>query len=72
MIIKFPKSIKIKNKRNQDLLNFIDFAPTILSIAGIDIPEIYQGKAFLGSNKNKDNRKYLFTASDRFLSLIHI
>ena len=29
-------------------------APTILSIAGIDIPEIYQGKAFLGSNKNKD------------------
>ena len=53
MIIKFPKSINIKNKRNQDLLNFIDFAPTILSIAGIDIPEIYQGRAFLGSNKKQ-------------------
>ena len=53
-IIKFPKSINIKNKRNFDLLNFIDFAPTILSIAGIDIPEIYQGRAFLGSNKNKE------------------
>ena len=46
--------------------DLFDFAPTILSIAGIDIPEIYQGKAFLGSNKNKNKRKYLFTASDRF------
>ena len=55
MIIKFPKSINIKNKRNRDLLNFIDFAPTILSVAGIDIPEIYQGRAFLGSNKNKNS-----------------
>ena len=66
MIIKFPKSINIKDKRNRDLLNFIDFAPTILSIAGIDIPDIYQGRAFLGSKKNKNKRKYLFTASDRF------
>jgi arylsulfatase A-like enzyme len=49
------------------MLNFIDFAPTILSIVGgIDIPKIYQGKAFLGSKKNKNKREYLFTASDRF------
>ena len=48
------------------MLNFIDFAPTILSIAGIDIPEIYQGEAFLGNKKSKNKRKYLFTASDRF------
>ena len=66
LIVKFPLNIKAKEKRNRDMLNFIDFAPTILSIAGIDIPEIYQGEAFLGNKKSKNKRKYLFTASDRF------
>ena len=42
------------------------FAPTILSLAGIDIPKKYQGHAFLGDKKSKKKRKYLFTASDRF------
>ena len=66
LIIKFPSNVKVKEKRNRDMLNFIDFAPTILSIADIDIPEIFQGKAFLGNQKSKIKRKYLFTASDRF------
>ncbi|MDG2147682.1 MAG: sulfatase [Flavobacteriaceae bacterium] len=66
LVIKFPKSIKVKEKRNYDMLNFVDFAPTILSIAGLQVPEIYQGKAFLGLKKVKNKRKYVFTASDRF------
>jgi arylsulfatase A-like enzyme len=66
LIVKFPSKVKLKEKRNRDMLNFIDFAPTILSIADIDIPKIYQGKAFLGNQKSKIKRKYLFTASDRF------
>ena len=66
LIVKFPSKVKVKEKRNRDMLNFIDFAPTILSIADIDIPKIYQGKAFLGNQKSKIKRKYLFTASDRF------
>ena len=48
------------------LLNFIDFAPTVLSIAGIDIPSEYQGSAFLGKFKSQNSREYLFTSSDRF------
>ena len=67
LLIKFPSFIEPEEKRNSDMLNFIDFAPTILSIVGgIDIPKIYQGKPFLGSKKNKNKREYLFTASDRF------
>ena len=65
-IVKFPKGFKTDDKRNNDMLSFIDFAPTILSIAGIDIPKIYQGKPFLGAKKSLKKRKYLFTASDRF------
>ena len=65
-IVKFPKRFKTEDKRNNDMLSFIDFAPTILSIAGIDIPKIYQGKPFLGTRKSLKKRKYLFTASDRF------
>ena len=49
------------------MLNFIDFAPTILSIVGdIKIPEIYQGIPFLGPQRDSKKRDYLFTASDRF------
>lgn len=66
LVVKFPTIIKVKEKRNSDMLSFVDFAPTILSLAGIDIPKIYQGKAFLGNKESKKKRKYLFTASDRF------
>ena len=66
LIVKFPKGFKTEEKRNNDMLSFIDFAPTILSIANINIPKIYQGKPFLGFKKSLEKRKYLFTASDRF------
>lgn len=66
LVIKFPKRIKVKEKRNYDLLNFIDFAPTILSIAGLEIPKVYQGIVFLGSKKSKNKRNYSYSASDRF------
>ena len=66
LVIKFPKRIKVKKKRNYDLLNFIDFAPTILSIVGLEIPKVYQGIAFLGSKKSKNKRNYSYSASDRF------
>jgi len=49
---------------NEDLIAFIDFAPTMLSLAGVKIPEHIQGKAFLGSQKAKP-RDYVFAARDR-------
>jgi N-sulfoglucosamine sulfohydrolase len=49
---------------NDDLIAFIDFAPTMLSLAGIKIPEHIQGRAFLGNQKAK-SREYIYAARDR-------
>jgi hypothetical protein len=35
---------------SRQLVGFVDFAPTILSLAGIEPPEFMQGRAFLGSH----------------------
>ncbi len=50
---------------NDELVSAVDFAPTILSLAGISIPAYLQGQAFLGSQKAKLPRKYVFAARDR-------
>lgn len=60
MIVKFPLEIKPDQKRNSDMLNFIDFAPTVLSIAGLEIPKIFQGLAFLGSKKNPKIKENIY------------
>ncbi len=49
---------------NDDLIAFIDFAPTMLSLAGIEIPKHIQGKAFLGGRKASP-RDYIYAARDR-------
>jgi len=47
------------------LVSFVDLAPTILSLAGVDIPEHMQGKAFMGEN-DTETRDYVFGTSNRF------
>ena len=63
--VKLPKGMK-DNVDTSQFLSFVDFAPTVLSIAGIEIPSFLQGKSFLGKFKDETKREYLFTASDRF------
>lgn len=46
------------------LINFVDLAPTLCSIAGIQIPDYMQGKAFLGNQKTKDP-EYVYMARER-------
>ena len=46
LLIKFPNTIKPKSVNN-DLVQNIDFAPTILEVAGVDIPKDMQGKSML-------------------------
>ena len=58
-IVKIPEKYKhlrtekIGDPINQ-LISFVDLAPTILSVAGIKIPDHMQGKAFLGEQKRSD------------------
>ena len=44
-MIKYPKKIKAKGINNELIVN-IDFAPTILDLAGIEIPKDMQGESF--------------------------
>jgi len=46
------------------LVSFIDFAPTVLSLAGLRIPGYMQGRALLGAQAQPP-RKYVFGASSR-------
>ncbi|MDO8541769.1 MAG: sulfatase [Opitutaceae bacterium] len=46
------------------LVSFVDFAPTLLSLAGIPIPRHMQGTAFLGPGSGPE-REFVFAARDR-------
>lgn len=58
-----PEAVK-PGTVNEDLVAFVDFAPTMLSLAGIDVPRHMQGRAFLGGQRGKP-REYIFAARDR-------
>ena len=65
LVIKFQDNLKKSNYDDQ-ILSFIDFAPTLLSWAGINPPKVMQGKARFGVYKDSTASKYVFATSDRF------
>jgi len=50
--------------RIKEPVHFIDFAPTVLSLAGVDIPAYMQGHAFAGAAKAGPN-EFVFCTRDR-------
>ncbi|MBK8632168.1 MAG: sulfatase [Saprospiraceae bacterium] len=64
LLIRYPNG-KDGGKVDDQLLSFVDFAPTILSLANIPIPKYIQGQAFLGKQKSKQKRQYIYAARDR-------
>ncbi len=65
MVIKFPKG-KGAGTVDDRLFSFIDLAPTVLSLAGIEPPKVMQGSAQFGTYEVKNKRKVTFHSSDRF------
>jgi N-sulfoglucosamine sulfohydrolase len=63
MIVKAPTLPK--GTTDDRLISFIDLAPTLLSLVGVDVPKSMQGQAFLGEQKVKQPRKYIYAARDR-------
>jgi uncharacterized sulfatase len=62
---KYTHLIPVKpGKTSDELVSFVDLAPTVLNLAGIKIPENMQGRAFLGENLTPE-REYVFAARDR-------
>ena len=64
LIIRFPKKYRhlapgTPGTRTDRLVSFVDFAPTMLSLAGIPIPEHMQGEAFLGKQQQAP-RDYVY------------
>tara|TARA_Y100000758_G_scaffold121810_1_gene85821 strand:+ start:24 stop:1919 length:1896 start_codon:yes stop_codon:yes gene_type:complete len=60
LIIEFPEKYKHYSPAkagafSDELVNFIDFPPTVLSLTGIDPPKYMQGNPFLGQYRKKPN-----------------
>ena len=65
LIIRFPDQFRAGEIDDQ-LISFVDFKSTILSLAGIEPPNYVDGRAFLGVYANTPNRNYIHAAADRF------
>jgi arylsulfatase A-like enzyme len=64
MIIRFPDK-KNAGTKDAQLLSFVDFAPTLLSLINQQPKKYFQGQPFLGKYKSKE-RNYIHAAADRF------
>lgn len=67
--IHVPLVIRLPDRKDAgtvcgDLISFIDFGPTVLSLAGVKVPAHMQGRPFLGGQK-AEPRTHIFAARDR-------
>jgi N-sulfoglucosamine sulfohydrolase len=67
--LKVPYIIRFPGKEHagmvvDELISFVDIPATILSLAGLEVPEYIHGQAFWGPEKAAP-RKYIFAARDR-------
>ncbi|MEX2608268.1 MAG: sulfatase [Kiritimatiellia bacterium] len=63
LIIRRPGGLDAGTVRDE-LIAWVDIAPTILSLAGAPIPESYQGRCFLGEERSPP-RECVFAGRDR-------
>lgn len=69
LMVRIPEKYRHLRPEGMDsasdkLVSFIDFAPTVLNLAGLDIPETMEGQPFLGA-ETPAPRNYVYAARDR-------
>ncbi len=69
LIAQFPEKLKhlataVPGSKMDEVVSFVDIAPTVLNLAGLEVPKHFQGRAFLGE-KPGDAPKYAFGFRDR-------
>jgi len=65
LIIRFPDQYRA-GETDEQLISFVDFKSTILSLAGIEPPDYVDGRAFIGEYATTPARSYVHGAADRF------
>lgn len=74
MIIRWPEKYRprdvLRGALDSRLLSFVDLAPTILALAGIEKPEFMHGKSFVSADDQQwrlaeSEREFVFAARDR-------
>jgi len=63
LIVRFPDGSRA-GTTDERLISFLDFAPTVLSLTGMKIPDYLRGHPFLGPAK-ADPPPYVFSTQDR-------
>lgn len=69
LVIRFPKNFRQLASGEpgsvcERLVSFVDFAPSVLSLAGVELPDHLQGTAFLGPQAGEP-REYVYGIRDR-------
>lgn len=69
LLVRFPEQWQsfapaAPGETTDRLVSFVDFAPTVLSLCGVDIPAHMQGTAFLGAQAEAP-RRYVYGGKDR-------
>ena len=64
MIVRWPGGLD-PGTVSDDLVSTVDLGPTVLSLAGLEIPQHMQGSAFLGP-RAQPPRDYVFASRDRY------
>ncbi|MEW4526562.1 sulfatase-like hydrolase/transferase [Maioricimonas sp. JC845] len=69
LVVRIPETFRTGDQGqpgtvSDRLVSSIDFGPTVLNLAGVEIPEYMQGQPFLGKNLPPE-REYVYAARDR-------